>query len=133
MCPLEQSTRHLVSVGAVAVGAFDVARVASGRCLAFFRVWRFRQAFKPVAPREATGKASRACTRSRGDESLGVSNKAGSANGADREVAQNQAPDEKKGRKQRTGDLGRALRTIYDETLRESVPDDFTNLLGKLS
>ena len=36
-------------------------------------------------------------------------------------------------RKQRDGDLGRALRTVYDDTLREDVPDDFLNLLGKLS
>jgi hypothetical protein len=36
------------------------------------------------------------------------------------------------GRKQRSGDLGRALRSVYDDTLRESVPDDFLNLLGKL-
>jgi hypothetical protein len=43
------------------------------------------------------------------------------------------ASDEKKGRKQRAGDIGRALRTIYDDTLRESVPDDFSDLLGKLS
>ena len=33
---------------------------------------------------------------------------------------------------QRSGDLGRALRSVYDDTLRESVPDDFLNLLGKL-
>ena len=36
-------------------------------------------------------------------------------------------------RKQRASDLGRALRSIYDDTLRETVPDDFTDLLGKLS
>ena len=35
-------------------------------------------------------------------------------------------------RKPRSGDLGRALRSVYDDTLRESVPDDFLNLLGKL-
>jgi hypothetical protein len=35
-------------------------------------------------------------------------------------------------RKQRSGDLGRALRSVYDDTLRESIPDDFLNLLGKL-
>lgn len=40
---------------------------------------------------------------------------------------------EKGGRKQRASDIGRALRTIYDDTLRESVPDDFKDLLGKLS
>ncbi|QNN67302.1 hypothetical protein H9L13_11945 [Sphingomonas lutea] len=37
-----------------------------------------------------------------------------------------------KSRKQRSGDLGRALRTIYDDTLREAVPDDFLSLIGKL-
>jgi hypothetical protein len=36
-------------------------------------------------------------------------------------------------KKQRTGDLGRALRSVYDDTLRESVPDEFIDLLGKLS
>ena len=38
-----------------------------------------------------------------------------------------------RGRKARSGDLGRALRSVYDDTLRETVPDDFLNLLGKLS
>ena len=33
----------------------------------------------------------------------------------------------------RKGDLGRALRTVYDDTLREPVPDDFLSLIGKLS
>jgi hypothetical protein len=36
-------------------------------------------------------------------------------------------------RKQRPGDLGRALRSVYDDTLREPIPDDFLNLIGKLS
>jgi hypothetical protein len=36
------------------------------------------------------------------------------------------------GRKQRSTDLGRALRSVYDDTVREAVPDDFLNLLGKL-
>ena len=35
--------------------------------------------------------------------------------------------------KARSGDLGRALRSVYDDTLRETVPDDFNDLLGKLS
>lgn len=43
------------------------------------------------------------------------------------------APREKGVRKQRAADLGRALRSIYDDTLRESVPDDFKDLLGKLT
>ncbi len=38
-----------------------------------------------------------------------------------------------KDRKQdKSGVVGRALRTVYDETLREDIPDDFLNLLGKL-
>ena len=36
-------------------------------------------------------------------------------------------------KKQRTADLGRALRSVYDDTLRENVPDEFIDLLGKLS
>ena len=36
-------------------------------------------------------------------------------------------------RRQRSTDLGRALRPIYDDTLRESVPGDFLDLIGKLS
>jgi len=36
-------------------------------------------------------------------------------------------------KKKRTADLGRALRSVYDDTLRENVPDEFLNLLGKLS
>jgi hypothetical protein len=35
-------------------------------------------------------------------------------------------------RKQKSGDLGRALRSVYDDTLRENVPDEFLSLLGKL-
>jgi hypothetical protein len=29
--------------------------------------------------------------------------------------------------------LGRALRSLYNDTVRQSVPDDFLQLLGKLS
>lgn len=43
------------------------------------------------------------------------------------------APTEKGARRHRSADLGRALRSVYDDTLRESVPDDFLDLLGKLS
>ena len=43
------------------------------------------------------------------------------------------ADGEKKERKPRAADVGRALRSVYDDTVRESVPDDFLDLLGKLS
>ena len=36
-------------------------------------------------------------------------------------------------RGQAAQDVGKALRSAYDETLREDVPDDFLDLLGKLS
>jgi hypothetical protein len=39
---------------------------------------------------------------------------------------------ERKSRKPRAVDLGRALRSVYDDTLREPVPDDIANILGKL-
>lgn len=39
-------------------------------------------------------------------------------------------PDKK--RKDRAGTVGRALRTVYDDTLREEVPKDFLDLLRKL-
>lgn len=33
----------------------------------------------------------------------------------------------------KASDVGRALRSVYDTTLREDVPDDFLNLLGRLN
>ena len=36
------------------------------------------------------------------------------------------------GRGGRAGDIGRALRSAYDDTLREPVPDDLAKLIGKL-
>ncbi|MEO6225507.1 MAG: NepR family anti-sigma factor [Sphingomicrobium sp.] len=45
----------------------------------------------------------------------------------------NKAPaSDRSGRKHRSGDLGRALRSVYDDTVRETVPDDFLKLIGKL-
>jgi len=36
-------------------------------------------------------------------------------------------------KKQRASEIGRALRSVYDETLREDVPGDFRDLLSKLN
>jgi len=33
----------------------------------------------------------------------------------------------------KASELGKALRSVYDNTLREDVPGDFLDLLGKLS
>jgi len=43
------------------------------------------------------------------------------------------AASDRTARKPRSNDLGRALRSVYDDTLRETVPDDFLNLIGKLN
>ena len=46
-------------------------------------------------------------------------------------------PPAKKASARRKGagkdEVGKALRSAYDEALREEVPDDFLDLLGKLS
>jgi hypothetical protein len=36
-------------------------------------------------------------------------------------------------RRSKAGELGKALRSVYDTTLREDIPRDFLDLLGKLS
>jgi len=67
-------------------------------------------------------------------ESHGIGKSKDSSKGASKAGgAAKDAPREKGARKQRAAALGRALRSVYDDTLRESVPDDFHDLLGKLS
>ena len=68
-----------------------------------------------------------------GDERL--SGKQGhESDGARHRRRSGKLPDsEKKTKKHKASDIGRALRTVYDDTLREAVPDEFANLLGKLS
>ena len=73
----------------------------------------------------------------RGDERLsgkqqGESNSIGKGKSSGKMRTGKNAPREKGVRRQRASELGRALRSIYDDTLRESVPDDFLDLLGKL-
>ena len=51
-----------------------------------------------------------------------------------RTSASGQAQFREKGRASSAPPIsGARLRTVYDDTLRESVPDDFLDLLGKLS
>ena len=66
-----------------------------------------------------------------GDERLSGSHGEARNTGKPKAARDDSARD-KKGRK-RTTEVGRALRSVYDDTLRESVPDDFLDLLGKLS
>ena len=74
-------------------------------------------------------------TRARGEDRLSDKN-VGEPNSPDTKKKKKSASESRgagRNRGQRTGDIGRALRSVYDETLRENVPDDFLNLLGKLS
>lgn len=66
-----------------------------------------------------------------GDERLSAKKRSESEGTGDSEHPKK--PSDKNARRQRSSDLGRALRSIYDDTLRESVPDDFLNLIGKLN
>ena len=67
-----------------------------------------------------------------GDERLSAKKRSESDQEAHHKRAKMPSAD-KSVRRQRSTDLGRALRTIYDDTLRENVPDDFLDLIGKLS
>jgi hypothetical protein len=68
-----------------------------------------------------------------GDERLSAKKRSESEGEAQSKRAKKPQATEKNARRQRSTDLGRALRSIYDDTLRESVPDDFLDLIGKLS
>jgi hypothetical protein len=64
-----------------------------------------------------------------GDESLTGSSKIGSRGTGDRNKPRKRVARRKAGD---ANDVGRALRSVYDTTLREDVPKDFLDLLGKL-
>ena len=68
-------------------------------------------------------------TRARGDEELSA-RKGSETEGAghSRHSKKSKTSD----RSARKGDLGRALRSVYDDTLREAVPDDLLKIIGKL-
>ena len=58
--------------------------------------------------------------------------------GNDRVAAKDEARANDEARKRKrgkasSGPIGRALRSVYDDTLREDVPADFIDLLGKLA
>jgi len=74
----------------------------------------------------------RGWTRARGDERLSAKKRTESDESARSRRSRAAKMPDKNARKQRSSDLGRALRSIYDDTLREPVPDDFLNLIGKL-
>lgn len=75
----------------------------------------------------------------KGDERLSGNHDGGDRKpedeGAARPASSRRAEPRKDGvvRKDKASPVGRALRTVYDDMLRESVPDDFLNLLKKLN
>lgn len=92
-----------------------------------------RDARKALRREKQSVNEARGSSRARGGERLSESQKGDSSDAAGRKGASGERPADPKNRKQRSGDVGRALRSVYDDTLRESVPDDFLDLLGKLS
>lgn len=64
-----------------------------------------------------------------GDERLSANN---DAENRPPPKERNEAPKRRR-RGDPPGEVGKALKTVYDNTLREEVPDDFLDLLGKLS
>ena len=85
-------------------------------------------AIQVVAPRREISN-ERVETRARGDEELSA-RKGSETEGAghSRHSKKSKTSD----RSARKGDLGRALRSVYDDTLREAVPDDLLKIIGKL-
>ena len=69
-------------------------------------------------------------TRARGDEELSAKKGSETEGAGHSRHSKKSRPSDRSARK---GDLGRALRTVYDDTLREPVPDDFVKLIGKLT
>jgi hypothetical protein len=76
---------------------------------------------------------TRACTRVRGDKRLSAKKRSETEGAEHSRRSKKPTASDGTSKKQRPGDLGRALRSIYDDTLREPVPDDFLSLIGKLS
>ena len=129
--PLEQRTGHLVSVPGRAAARQAIAAPRP----AFVRigVTCVSESHRPTRTSCAARRVDydRATTRGRGDQELSAK-KRSETEGADSRRSKTSHASDRGGRK-RSSDLGRALRSVYDDTLREPVPDDFLNLLGKLS
>ena len=67
-----------------------------------------------------------------GVERLSGSKKAGNRKAGNNRVPAKVGARERKRGKSSTNAVSRALRSVYDDTLREDVPADFLDLLGKL-
>jgi hypothetical protein len=103
------------------------SRSASARRI--FRYWTLP--IEAVAPQDQIWEDARLDPRE-GDERLSAKKRTESDGSAHSRRSRKSNMPEKNARKQRPSNLGRALRSIYDDTLREPIPDDFVNLIGKL-
>ena len=79
------------------------------------------------APREELRKNMAHKLALEGDERL-----SGTSKGNGRRGKPGSGSPDNRARKDRRGTVGRALRTVYDDMLREEVPKDFLDLLRKL-
>lgn len=66
-----------------------------------------------------------------GDERLSADNSSDALR-SDKEQPGKPPSNKDKNGDQAPADVGRALKTVYDDTLREDVPADFLDLLDKL-
>ena len=66
----------------------------------------------------------------RGEDQLSARKGSETEGAGDSRHSKKSKPSDRTARK---GDLGRALRTVYDDTLREPVPDDILGIIGKLT
>jgi hypothetical protein len=127
---LEQSTGHLVSVAGPGKSCKADNFRAAPVCVCIGTGHRARSS-RCVGKRDLYD--ARLIARARGDEELSAKER------SEREGARHPKHSKKsttpggvgKGGG-RSGDLGRALRSVYDDTLRETVPDEFLRLIGKL-
>jgi hypothetical protein len=97
---------------------------------ALLRGFCFRRSalFGRCAP-NGIGYEARSNVRALGDERL--SGKKGS-DGKDGGGKNPPKPPKSPRKTSGSNDIGRALRSAYDDTVREAVPDEFMDLLGKL-
>ena len=101
----------------------------SGPARHIFRYWTLP--IEAVAPQDQIWEDARLDPRE-GDERLSAKKRTESDGSAHSQRSRKSNMPQKNVRKPRPSDLGRALRSIYDDTLREPIPDDFVNLIGKL-
>lgn len=124
--PLEQRSGDLVSVPEPGLHQSISTRACPARCVSGMGLERY----SPLRPPMRIVRG--ALDPREGDERLSAKKRSEPAEGGQPNRGHKPSSD-KTSRKQRSTDLGRALRTIYDDTLREAVPDDFADLIGKLS